>query len=135
MTDERSRGVPYVVAVAVPVAGWLNANDRKHWRVKAALTADWRLRAGWEAVRAKVPPLPRAHIVAELRFADRRRRDPANWHPTVKACVDGLVDVGVLPDDNAKHLLGPDLRLGPAVGAGRGAVVLHIWPRAEACDG
>ena len=35
--------------------------------------------------------------------------------PTAKAVVDGLVDAGVLPDDDAKHLLGPDLRRHPEV--------------------
>ena len=35
--------------------------------------------------------------------------------PTTKPIVDGLVDTGVLPDDDAKHLLGPDLRRHPEV--------------------
>lgn len=127
-------GAQYTVVVPVTV-GWLNANQRGHWAKRHSLIADWRVRAGWAAKAAKMPALWRAYLQAELRFRDRRRRDPANWHPTVKACVDGLVDVGVLPDDSAKHLLGPDLRLGPAVAVGRGAVLLHIWPLSEAADG
>ena len=31
--------------------------------------------------------------------------------PTLKALVDGLVDAGLLPDDDARHLQGPDMRL------------------------
>ena len=38
--------------------------------------------------------------------------DPANAYPAVKALIDGLVDAGVLPDDDAAHLDGPDMRLG-----------------------
>lgn len=40
---------------------------------------------------------------------------PTNYMATVKPIVDGLVDAGVLPDDDAKHLLGPDLRRHPEV--------------------
>lgn len=31
----------------------------------------------------------------------------------LKALVDGLVDAGLLPDDDARHLQGPDMRLDP----------------------
>lgn len=34
----------------------------------------------------------------------RGRYDPTNWEPTWKALLDGLVDVGVLPDDNHRYL-------------------------------
>jgi hypothetical protein len=37
---------------------------------------------------------------------------------------DGLVDVGVLPDDDAAHLEGPDMRLGTV--HPRGRLVLTI---------
>ena len=43
-------------------------------------------------------------------WADNRKRDVNNWQPTAKALVDGLVDAGVLEDDNDAHLVGPDLR-------------------------
>ena len=61
------------------------------------------------------PSLERARLVVEIAFPDRRRRDPHNYMATVKPIVDGLVDAGVLPDDDAKHLLGPDLRRHPEV--------------------
>ena len=34
--------------------------------------------------------------------AHLERSDPSNWTPTTKACVDGLVDAGVWPDDDQK---------------------------------
>jgi hypothetical protein len=33
-----------------------------------------------------------------------------NYYPTAKAILDGLVDAGVLPDDNDDHVTGPDMR-------------------------
>ncbi|WP_435111649.1 hypothetical protein [Nocardiopsis synnemataformans] len=40
------------------------------------------------------------------------RFDPHNWGPTFKSLMDGLVDAGVLPDDNAKHLIDVSFRAG-----------------------
>lgn len=102
----------------------LNANDRRHWRAKARITANLRTTAAWSARVAHVPHINRAHILAVIEPPDRRRRDPANAYPSVKACVDGLVDAGVLPDDDAAHLDGPDMRLGEVHPGGR--IVLHI---------
>jgi hypothetical protein len=45
--------------------------------------------------------------------------------PTAKACVDGLVDAGVLEDDNFSRVRGPDMRLNVAAHReryGRGGV-------------
>ncbi|MGH3499341.1 MAG: hypothetical protein ACRDQA_00330, partial [Nocardioidaceae bacterium] len=82
---------------------------------------------GWAhylAIHARVPHLDAAHIVYEYRPPDRRRRDTANLYPSAKACVDGLVDAGVLDDDDSEHLTGPDPRLGPVVAGGQ--LALHI---------
>lgn len=92
---------------------WINANVREHWAVKAAKTRTWRAAAYGYAKAARIPHLDRAHILAELCFTSRTRRDPDNF--SVKAVVDGLVDAGVLDDDDAAHLLGPDKRQGPKV--------------------
>lgn len=89
-----------------------SANSRPHWRRRAELTRQWRNAAHARATAAGIPPLRRAHVFVEWLPPDLRRRDPANIAPAAKACVDGLVDAGVLPDDDATHLTGPDLRLG-----------------------
>lgn len=103
----------------------LNANDRLHWTARRDKTAAIRTVAWALATQAHIPPLRRAHIVAEYCPTDRRRRDPANWAPTAKAAVDGLVDAGVLPDDSAEYLDGPDMRLGLITPGGR-RFLLHI---------
>ncbi|WP_037649796.1 hypothetical protein [Streptomyces flavidovirens] len=65
---------------------------------------------------AKPGPLfQRAHILGILHPNTAGRRDPANWYPSFKACVDGLVDAGLLDDDDHTRLLGPDMRLGHKV--------------------
>jgi len=103
---------PRTFVVLLPQVILLNANHRLHWRTKAAASKKIRAAAATAAREAGVPSLERAHIIAEYLPTDRRRRDPANWAPSAKAAVDGLVDVGILPDDDHKHLTGPDMRLG-----------------------
>ncbi|QFY09626.1 hypothetical protein GBF35_25880 [Nonomuraea phyllanthi] len=104
----------------------LNSNQRLHPMVKAQMTKRLR-RAGYRAsMEIGLPRLERVYVVGELRPNDRRRRDPGNWYPSAKAAVDGaMTDAGVLVDDDAEHLVGPDMRLGRVVKGGQ--LVLHIW--------
>jgi crossover junction endodeoxyribonuclease RusA len=116
--------------VPLPVLDLLNANQGLHYRVKAKRTKAIREAAALMARSLGVPPLQRARIFAEYLPTDGRRRDPANWAPSAKAAVDGLVDARVLPDDDDTHLIGPDMRLGalaPLVnGQRRGRLLLRI---------
>jgi hypothetical protein len=91
---------------------WLSANQRDHFLRRSDGVKVWRDAAHVHARSARLPQLRRAHILAELYFGDRRRRDVHNYYPTLKAVVDGLVDYGLLPDDGDEYLTGPDLRLG-----------------------
>ncbi|MFI1100225.1 hypothetical protein [Streptomyces melanogenes] len=100
----------------------LNSNQRLHHHRRADITKVLR-RAAWTASR-RIPHLERAHIIGVLHPEDRQRRDPANWYPSFKACVDGLVDQGVLDDDDHTHVVGPDMRMGHVVEGAR--IVLHI---------
>ncbi|MFE7129313.1 hypothetical protein ACFVIM_00440 [Streptomyces sp. NPDC057638] len=100
----------------------LSANQRPHHFRRAEITKVLR-RAAW-AASADVPRLERAHIIGVLHPADRQRRDPANWYPSFKALLDGLVDRGVLDDDDHTRVVGPDMRIGHVVKGAR--LVLHI---------
>ena len=90
----------------------LSLNDRSHWRAKAAATASVRIAARAGAIGARnrsfVPPpwpLERAAVTLTYYPRDRRRRDATNLVATYKACVDGLVDAGVIPDDTPQFLV------------------------------
>jgi len=121
---------PYLYRVEVPAGrlGWLTDNQRLHWADKAGRVRAWRLATYFWARHLRLPRIEYARIVCELRFVEVRRRDPNNWAPTGKACVDGLVDAGVFADDNAKHVIGPDMRLGPLVARKDKGLHLLIYP-------
>ena len=120
-----------VTIVLTPPAALLNANDRMHHHPKAKLTRAWR-EAACAAVESGFHPFrfERAHVTCIIRFADNIRRDVGNFYPTAKACLDGIVDAGVLEDDSDLHILGPDMRREWPNGEPR--VTLTVEPIGEA---
>jgi crossover junction endodeoxyribonuclease RusA len=118
----------YRVEVLLGDKTWLNANQRLFWRVRSERTKAWRKHTAQRAVDMHLPHMQSAYILAELRFSTNARRDPANWAPTAKACVDGLVDAGVFDDDNYRHVTGPDMRIGERVPEQRRGIHLLIFP-------
>ncbi len=91
----------------------VSMNDRDHWRAKAKLTKAWRaaalravdhLHPGASPSNLSGQRLGPSTVSIELPVRDRRRRDPHNYYPTVKAIVDGLVDAGVWPDDTPEWI-------------------------------
>lgn len=107
---------------------WITANQRLYWAQRARRTRQWREVTALKARERAIPKLDRCWVVAELRFSDKRRRDPANWAPTAKACVDGLVDAGVVEDDDHTRVVGPDMRIGPVVPPAWRGIHLLIYP-------
>jgi hypothetical protein len=120
-----------------PITGdMLSLNDRPHWSKRHKITKQWRGDAATLAKAAQVPQLQRIRVVIEWLPPDRGRRDSANLAPVAKAIVDGLVDAGVVPDDDHTHLLGPLVEMGPvtkpAVRTPRSCCVrIHITPEPE----
>ncbi|MFE7232527.1 hypothetical protein ACFVAF_18075 [Streptomyces sp. NPDC057596] len=121
-TAAGARPLPYVIPLPKGLR-LMNANQRLHYRRRAEYTEAIRSAAMkavsdcpalMEALAAAKPgPLfQRAHVLGVLHPPTDGRRDPANWYPTFKAAVDGIVDAGVLEDDDHTRLLGPDMRLG-----------------------
>lgn len=122
MTDQLTLTIPAptgLTRAGSKTALWVTANQRLNWRPKAARVRQWRELALLAARQARTPQLQAAHITAHVHRDRGGRFDPSNWADTAKACIDGLVDAGLLPDDDADHLTGPDMRAGE--------------PRAEAC--
>jgi hypothetical protein len=128
---------PRPVTITLPAGlDLLNSNQRLHHAPKGRLTAALRA-AAHEAVTedarlmealadAKPGPLfQRAHVLGILHPPKNDRRDPANWYPSFKAAVDGLVDAGLLEDDDHTRLVGPDMRLGRKVKGGQLVLVVR----------
>jgi crossover junction endodeoxyribonuclease RusA len=104
----------------------LTANERPHWSRRAAVTGGIRVAAATLARAAQIPAAEQAWITVVLHPHNRRRLDPHNWGPSAKAAIDGLVDAGILPDDDWRHLLAVTFLLGPTRPARQ--LSLHITP-------
>jgi crossover junction endodeoxyribonuclease RusA len=89
------------VLIHVEKALLLNSNDRLHYMAKANRTAALRLRAYAIASRDGIRVVPPVNITATVTYPPRsRRREAINLAPTTKALIDGIVDAGIIPDDN-----------------------------------
>jgi Holliday junction resolvase RusA-like endonuclease len=83
-----------------------NSERRWHYHKRAQAVRDARERWAWLAVAAKIPRLERIAIDARPCAKDRRwRPDVAACFPAVKAAIDGLVDAGVIDDDDDRHVV------------------------------
>jgi crossover junction endodeoxyribonuclease RusA len=49
-------------------------------------------------------PYEKAHITITWVAKDKRRRDPDNLFASMKGTLDGLVEAGLLVDDDARHV-------------------------------
>lgn len=83
----------------------LSLNDRQHWSTKNRITQRLKDDVFWLALAAK---LPKKCAFADIRLVwqpdTHRRRDTDNATPTLKACIDGLVGYGLVPDDDSSHV-------------------------------
>ncbi|AJT42397.1 hypothetical protein [Psychromicrobium lacuslunae] len=103
-----------LVTLTIPKADeWLNSNDRRHHMARWRIGRTWREAAKVYAIKAKLPHLQKARITATIHRARSNRSDALNFAPTIKPIIDGLIDYGLLPDDDDKHLL-VDVRGGVA---------------------
>lgn len=115
-----------------PPGRLLNANEissgRIHWATKARMAAQWRAAARIAGLTTGRGPaaraLPPCLVQCSFPVPDRRRRDPANYFPTTKPIIDGLVDAGLWPDDTPEWVEERSPRL--VVGASH--VVVDLTP-------
>jgi len=96
------------LTIEIPRALLISANDRMHWREKARRTAILR-HVGHATVKTQTCggaiPTPVTLTVAVTYPPLARRRDASNLAPTVKGLLDGIVDAGLLPDDNDRIIV------------------------------
>jgi hypothetical protein len=119
------------ITIDIPApCAFINSNQRLHRMAQAKLTKTWRQASA--AAAHGIPPFTRqVHITAHIFKPRAGRYDTNNLAPTTKACVDGLVDAGLLVDDSTEWVIGPDHRHG---GKGNPEIVLEIieLPQEEA---
>ena len=125
---------PAELVLDIPKEWWRTSNnERGHWSKNAPAKRWVRSLAMLEARRQRIPHFDRVRIVAYVSYPPRVKvADPANAAPMFKAIVDGCVDAGVLDDDDATRVAGPDPRLGPSTGVtGLHTITLHFHPIEE----
>lgn len=96
----------------------LSPNARPHHMAKWRATRDYRLTC-WATARRDVPIpecfKPVSPITASVVFVvpDKRKHDLDNCMAMLKPAWDGLVDAGLLVDDDSKHLklAAPEMRV------------------------
>lgn len=96
----------YLLPISAP-GPWLtsNASTNRHWRHRQRLASTWREAAAWRARQARIPSFAEpVAIVGTIHKADRRIYDVDGATATIKACVDGLRDAGVLTGDDYRYV-------------------------------
>ena len=106
---------PFTISVPGPLGANLGQNAHVHWRVKAQATRAARDQwwaatfdsAGWDDSFGRVRLTFRGFFcrrtrarVGEARFVGYRPRDLDNLVAAMKPAVDGLVDAGLVEDDD-----------------------------------
>jgi len=81
-------------AVATPGGRFAKAAATKRYRRIAREAVQDECLVGWE----------RASVAATFYWPNQRRRDTDNAIASLKAAYDGLVDAGLLPDDDYEHM-------------------------------
>lgn len=97
----------------------LSPNDRSHWSKRAACAKSWRLATYAVCGRVfadLVGDLDRVAVTLTHWPADKRRRDPDRNSLVLKWCLDGLVDAGVIEDDDSTHVVSTTCRMEPTKG-------------------
>ena len=95
------------LTIEVPRALLISANDRLHWAVRSNRTRYLR-GLGWYAVSDQASGAHHACCTLTVTITYpplARRRDASNLAPTVKGLLDGIVDAGLLPDDNDRVIV------------------------------
>lgn len=90
------------VEIFIPrVAAWLTTNSRDHWAVTNKRTQTWR-KAAWAMTKAaRLEPIAGpVHVTATIHKTTRHKYDLDGHTPTVKACIDGIRQAGLLPEDD-----------------------------------
>jgi crossover junction endodeoxyribonuclease RusA len=120
-----------VLDLGYPAADPLSVNEERSlcWQAIRRRTRPWRDMTWALALQAKLARRIDGRactITVIIPFDEDRQRDPANFYPTVKAIVDGLVMARCWPADTPEYVTvtEPVLRIG-------GHAAVHLVVREE----
>jgi len=104
----------------------LNGERAMHFHKRAKLVRGWREAAYVAALEAKIPAMHSIEVVfVPCRKNRRNMADTGGHFPVAKACIDGLVDAGVIPDDGPKFVTSLTFRA-PYIDGGEDRALLII---------
>lgn len=75
-----------------------------HFRARAAYDKHWRSTFYLLAMHAHIPAQTAVTITVAQTCKHHSMPDPGANYPTAKAAIDGLVDAGVIADDNGTYV-------------------------------
>lgn len=78
----------------------LRANDRRAWPAQHRAFQQALTEARWAVRAARLTPVVGANVTLHYRPATKRRQDADGIAPSIKPCLDALVQECVLPDDS-----------------------------------
>jgi crossover junction endodeoxyribonuclease RusA len=82
----------------------LSLNQRLHHMQRSRLTRQLRDDVALLAKARRIPRLGRVRVELHYQPKDNRHRDADNLVATLKPCIDGLRDAGVIPDDTPEYV-------------------------------
>ena len=95
---------PQEWSIRIPMRPFtINAERRMHHMERARHVREWRTLSATLAKRKRIPSLTAVHVHSHPHLKGRLQ-DADACHPAVKAIIDGLVDAGVIPDDDPRYV-------------------------------
>lgn len=113
----------------------LAQNERRIWQQQHRDFQAAKEQARWAIRAAKVTPVERAEVTLHYRVPDMRRRDADGPAPTMKVCLDALVDEGVLRDDSFVYIPRTSIEIHAPIKGEPPAMWLSIEPLGPASVG
>ena len=97
----------------LPDSPIVTANSRSHWSHRAECAQVWRTATRLLAKQARIPHMERVSVSLDHWPKTKRRQDTDRISMVAKWCLDGIVDAGVIDDDDSTHVPEVVLRMHP----------------------
>lgn len=81
-----------------------NGLRRMHHHAEAKAKREAKLQAMTAIYAHTLKPMPGAIVILNWQMPDNRRRDGDGAAPTLKVCLDALVELCIIPDDSWVHV-------------------------------